>query len=65
MMKTDLENKDYKVNGETVRTDLEVTPQKKPLSRAQALFYRAFRDAKGHKSKMETIWGCIISFCLL
>ena len=38
MMRTELEKKEYKVNCETVKTNLEVSPQKKPLSNAPAMF---------------------------
>ena len=47
---------------ETVRTNLEISPQKKPWSRAQAMFYRASRDAKGDKSKIKAIQGALQVF---
>ena len=45
MLRTEPENKDYKVNGETVRANLKVNPQKKPLSTAQAMFCKAVKGA--------------------
>ena len=57
------ETKDYKVNCETVRTNLEVSPQKRPLSRAPPMFYTDFSDANGDKSKIKTIWGALQVSC--
>ena len=36
-------------------TGKQVSLLKKPLSRAQVMFYRAFRTAKGDKSKMKAV----------
>ena len=55
MRREELVNKDYKVNGESVRTNLEVSLLKKPLSRAQAKLYRALRHAKGDQPKTKAI----------
>ena len=55
MMKGEVEDKNFEVNGEAMRGNLEVrekkevSPQKKPLSRAQAMFYRAPKGANGDK----------------
>ena len=56
MLRTELENKDYKVNGERVRANLKVNPQKNPLSTAQAVFYKSVRGAMRDKSKIMSIW---------
>ena len=53
MMEAEVENAKTKVSGEGVKVDLEVGPQKKPLSKAEAMFSRAFKKVKGDKSKIE------------
>ena len=59
VMKTKVENKNYEVNGEDVKVNLEVSPQKKPLSRAHAMFCKAFNEAIRDKSKIKSIWGAL------
>ena len=56
MTRQDLENEDYKVNGETVRINLELSPQKKSLDKTQTTFYSDFKDTRGDKFKIKSIW---------
>ena len=56
MTRQDLENEDYKVNGETVRMNLELSPQKKSLDKTQTTFYSDFKDTKGDKFRIKSIW---------
>ena len=36
-----LTEKDLKVNGEKIRASLELSPQRKPAGKAQAMFFKA------------------------
>ena len=46
MANRDLEIKNYKVKGETVRVNLEFTP----LGKTKPMFFKAFHEAKGDKT---------------
>ena len=59
MVKKDLSDKYYKVNGEKSRTSLELSPQRNPLGKAQAMFYRAFAAAKGDEGRLESSWELV------
>ena len=63
MMRTELESKDYKVNCETVRTNLELSPQKKPSSNAPAMFYKDLKDDKRDQSKISSFWDSLQVSC--
>ena len=64
MIQKDLADKDDQVNGETVRANLELSPQRKPLSKAQAMFYKALHEAEGDKAKKHPwCWSIQVSYC--
>ena len=46
-----LTDKNHKVRGQTVRANIELSPQRIPMGKAQARFYKAFSEAKGDKDK--------------
>ena len=51
-MKAEVETKNCKINGEGMRVNLEVGPQKKLLSRALTMFHRGLKEPNGDKSKI-------------
>ena len=50
-------------NGEMVRVTLDLSSQRKPLGKAQAVFCKALSEASGDKSEIWPVWGKIeVSF---
>ena len=42
-----------------MRCSLELSPERKPLERAQAMFYMAFEAANGDAERLEPSWETI------
>ena len=40
---------EYVAHGEMLRANLELSPQKKPVGKARALFYKALAEAQGNR----------------
>ena len=47
----------YKIHGLNVTARLEVSPQKKPLTKAHALFFKGLKDVKDDESKNTVVYG--------
>ena len=45
---------DHKINGQNVKARLEVSPRKKLLAKAAALFFKGLKEMKGYESKVKT-----------
>ena len=48
----DMSNKGCRINGEAVRANLELSPQRKLRGKTLSLFFKALLDAKGAKKKV-------------
>ena len=53
-MKEELEKAAYKIHGQNVKARPEVSPQRKPLAEAHALFFKGLKEMKGDESKVRT-----------
>ena len=53
-MKEELEKAAYKIHGQNVKARPEVSPQRKPLAEAHALFFKGLKEMKGDESKERT-----------
>ena len=63
VVKADLKNVSYKIRDQEVTARLEVSPPKKPLAKAHALFYRGLKAVKGDLSQITVVHGKLqISF---
>ena len=51
-----LSDKDYKANGEAVRASLELSPPRKPLWKAQAMFFKALYEVRRDENKIWLSW---------
>ena len=47
----------YKQKGQVVSSRLELSPKRKPLAKAHALFYKGLEEMKGDKSKIHVVYG--------
>ena len=62
-IKTELKEEPYKLRGREVSSRLEVSPKRKPLAKAHALFYKGLKEVTGDESKIHVVYGKIqISF---
>ena len=52
MIRGELDKTQFRVNGERVRTNLEMSPQKK---RAYAMFFEGIKEAQEDETKIKTI----------
>ena len=52
--KEEFDKATYKFNGQNEKARLEVSPQRRRLTRAQALFFKGFEEMKGDESKVWT-----------
>ena len=63
IIKEALKKDPYKLRGREVTSRLEMSPKRKPLARAHALFYKGLKEVKGSESKIHVVYGKIqISF---
>ena len=44
MTKEELDKAAYKISGQNVKARLEVSPQRRPLAKAQATFFKGFKE---------------------
>ena len=53
----------YKLHGQEVSSKSEMSPKRKPLAKAHALFYKGLKEVGGDESKIHVVYGKIqISF---
>ena len=57
IMREEMTKANYRVNGELVKTNLEISRQKLPLRRAQGIFFRAIKEARGYESMIGFLCG--------
>ena len=63
VMREELKKGPYKQKDHVVSSRLELSPERKPLAKAHALFYKGLEEVKGNKSKIHVVYGQIqISF---
>ena len=63
VMREELTNGPYKQKDQVVSSRLELSPRRKPLAKAHALFYKGLEEVKGDKSKIHVVYDKIqISF---
>ena len=54
----------YQVSGETLRENSELSPQRKPLDKAQEMFFKAFYEGQRDKTKIHSKWRPTqVSYC--
>ena len=65
-VKEELEKAACKIRGQEMKARQEVSPQRKPLTKAQALFYKGLMELKGDGSKIRVVYGKlqILFFCV-
>ena len=57
VMREELNEANYCINEARVRTNLEISPQKKPLARARAMFFKGVKEARGDEAKIRAFYG--------
>ena len=63
IMKEELDKAAYKIHGQNVMGRLEVSPQRRPLAKTQALFFKGLKEVGGGESKVRAFHGKLqISF---
>ena len=63
VIRAELKKVPYKQKCQVVSSRLELSPKRKPLAKARALFYKGLEEVKGGKSKIQFVHGKIqISF---
>ena len=63
VMREELKKGPCKQKGQEVSSRLELSPKRKPLSKAHALFYTGLKTVKGDESRIHVVYGKIqISF---
>ena len=55
--KEKLDKADCKIDGQNVKARLEVSPQRRPLTKAQALLYKGLKEMGGDESKVRDFYG--------
>ena len=54
-----------KLHGQEVSARLEVSPKRKPLAKAHALFDKGLKEVRGNESRINVVYGKIQkSFCV-
>ena len=53
MMRDELSKADIRVNRPRVEANLEISPQKRPLAKAQAMFFKGLKEAGGNDAKVS------------
>ena len=56
IMKEEQEKAAYKINGHA-KARLEVSPQRRPLTKGHALFFKGLKEMKGDESEARTFYG--------
>ena len=59
IIKTELKKEPYKLRGREVSSRLELSPKRKPLAKAHALFCKGLKEMKGDESKIHVVYGKI------
>ena len=59
VMREELKKGPYKQKDHVVSSRLELSPERKPLAKAHALFYEGLEEVKGNKSKIHVVCGKI------
>ena len=54
VMKEELGTAAYEINGQRVKARLEVSLQRRPLTKAQAMFFNGLKEMDGDESKVRT-----------
>ena len=63
IMEQELDKAAFRVIGQRVKANLERVPQKRALAKAQALFFKALKEAGGNEAKVRAFYGNLqISF---
>ena len=63
IIKEELKKKPYRLRGQVISSRLEMSPKRKPLAKAYALFFQGLKVVKGDESKIHVVHGKIqISF---
>ena len=63
--KQKLKKEPYKLRGQEISSRLEMSPKRKPLAKAHALFCKGLKVVKGDESKIHVVCGKIqISFLI-
>ena len=57
IMKEELEKTAHKINGQNVKASLEVSPQRIPLTKADALFFEGLKEVGADESKVRAFLG--------
>ena len=57
IMKEELEKTAHKINGQNVKAMLEVSPQRRPLTKAGALFSQGLKEVGADESKVRACHG--------
>ena len=56
VVKDELKKEPYKIHDQEVSAKLEMTPEKKPLAKAHALFYKGLKAVGGNESKINVVY---------
>ena len=63
VVKEELDKAACEINGQRVKARLEVSLQRRPLTKAQAMFFNGFKEVDGDESKVRSFRGKLrISF---
>ena len=57
IMKEELDEEAYKIHGQNVKARLEVSPQRRPLTKTQALFFKGLKEVGGGESEVRAFHG--------
>ena len=57
VMKEELDKAAYDMNGQRVKARLEVIPQRRALTKAQAMFFNGLKEVDGDESKVRSFYG--------
>ena len=57
VVKEELEKANLQDSWQGVKARLEVSSQRKPLTKAQALFFKGLKEMKGDESKVQSDYG--------
>ena len=56
-IKQELQKAPCKLHGQEVSSRLEMSPKRKPLAEAHALFYKGLKEVGGDESKIHVLYG--------
>ena len=63
MMREELEKTNFRMSADRVRTNLEISLDKKLLRRVHVIFFKSLKEARRNDTKIQTIYGNLqISF---